>query len=174
MTPVHYSSQKARFILLAILLFFVTFLMIPLAVADGEDEAIVFFVAPLLSLVCLAGGILFVIQAFSNNPVLSITEEGIYVRYMPAFKPVFSPWSDIWAVKMANDFIGKDVVVVLVKNPYGILGGIKGWIPKNHARNAHKTFGSPLAVRTTYLKGEAIPIYKIIQAEIEKRKTVEN
>lgn len=170
MLPTHFYAKKGKFLLLALLLLSIGLFSLPLAVADGADEILVFVFIPVYSVFCLAVGGFFLAQGLSKNPMLSLSEEGIYVRHMPSFKPLFSPWTDIWAVKMANDFIGTDVVVVLVKNPQGLVAGVQGLVPKNHARNAHKLFGSPLSIRTGQVHAKAVPLFKILYAEIEKRK----
>lgn len=171
MTPTQYYVRKNKFILLTLMLLPLALFMLPVAISEGEDEVLVFFFIPLLSLICLMGVCIFLPQAFSKNAMLSITDEGIYLRHLPTLAPIFSPWSEIWAVKMENDFMGKEVVVILVRNPQGVLANTNGFIRKNHARNAHKAFGSPLSVYTGNVQVEAIPLYKLIQAEIDKRKS---
>ena len=169
MEPKTYYPKAQRHKLSGILCLVMGLLVAAISfLADEGDLFETIFIAS-VGLLFVGLGVFFLWQGTSPNPVLQLTDEGIYFRQFPRFKAMFASWDNIWAVNMTNGFNG-DIVVVLLRNADGVMAGAQGFSQRNHAKNARKMYGSPIAIHSGNLQVGAMPVFSEIYNRIEARK----
>lgn len=168
--PVHFYANYNKLIIGGILVFFIGFFFVYMSLEADDAFSMGFF--GFMAFMMMAIGVIIALQSGGRQPLLSLTEEGIYFRQYPGFKPLFCPWDNIWTVKTENS-MAQDMIVVVVKSPLDMLHSAKGnFVQRNHARNGMRMYGSPIVINSYLLATPYFEVFKTVYEEIEKRKTV--